>query len=315
MSIFDIQYIVDPAAAVVARLVVDYDVSRLAAVGDTPTRCAELSDMVAEGQRGISSIHMTVLPYSAKLQLRRDFLAAARLLSGKGGLIVRLSEARVAPALRRELAARFARVEARGALQFLCREPIDEADPPSEVEGQAIQHLDPASGRTLTFQTSPGLFSHGEVDPGTRLLLDAGAEAFADLAGSRVLDVGCGYGAVGCVLAARGAHTTMVDSDWRAVKLARANLAANLLRGEALVGDATRALPAGPFDLIVSNPPTHAGSARLRRLFDLAAKESAHVLIVVRATLNYEKWLESDYCVERVAEREGYKVIAFGRRG
>jgi 16S rRNA G1207 methylase RsmC len=48
-------------------------------------------------------------------------------------------------------------------------------------------------------------------------------------------------------------------------------------------------------------------------LFDLAAGAGAVVRIVVRARLNYEKWLEGNYQVRRVAERDGYKVIAFAR--
>lgn len=309
-SIYDIQYGADAAVAVTAHLVVDYDVSRLGAATGVPTRCAELADLVAEKAGSVHGILMTVFPYTAKQQLVRDFAAAARLLSSKAAMIVRLTEPRLSLSVRRELARRFARVQPVGKAELRCARPFAGGGEPLQ-ETRAISHYDAISSRTLIFETAPGLFSFNTVDPGTRLLLETAAET----TGTRnVLDIGCGYGAIGCVLAARGARVMMIDSDWRAVKAARANLAANHLAGEVLVGDATVALPADAFDLAVSNPPTHAGSARLRRLFDLAASAASAVRIVVRAHLNYEKWLEAGYRTERLAERDGYKVIAFARR-
>ena len=47
-------------------------------------------------------------------------------------------------------------------------------------------------GNRLTFQTDAGVFSKGELDQGTRLLLDA----LPELTGE-VLDLGCGWGAIG----------------------------------------------------------------------------------------------------------------------
>jgi 16S rRNA (guanine1207-N2)-methyltransferase len=259
----------------------------------------------------VQRICMTVFPYTAKPQLIRDFAAAARLLSPDGAMTVRLTEQRLAAPTRRELARRFADVRLVGSAELHSAQPIRDDSTPLPDATQTVSHLDPVSSRALTFETAPGLFSFNAVDPGTRLLLDTLPEATS---GRAVLDIGCGYGAIGCVLAARGARVTMIDSDWRAVKVARVNLTANHLAGDVVIGDASLALPTGPFDLAVSNPPTHAGSARLQRLFGLAADVAESVRIVVRAHLNYEKWLEAGYRTQRLAERDGYKVIAFARR-
>lgn len=308
---YEIQYGADSAAAVAADLVVDYDVVRLCAATGVPTRCAELSDLAAEGAGPLRRLFMTVFPYTAKPQLARDFTAAARLLAADGTMTVRLTEPRLAPSIRRALTRHFADVRAvrKDSLQCAGRLEPGGAEPPERAH--TISYFDAPAGRGLVFTTAASLFSFKEVDAGTRLLLSTITQE--DAVGN-VLDIGCGYGAIGCILAARGARVTLLDSDWRAVKLARANLAANHLAGEVLVGDASACLPAGPFDLAVSNPPTHAGSVRLRRIFQLAAVNAASVRIVVRVHLNYEKWLDPSYVTKRVAERDGYKVIAFAHR-
>ena len=45
-------------------------------------------------------------------------------------------------------------------------------------------------GHGLNFMTDAGVFSKGELDTGTRLLLDALPDVYGD-----VLDLGCGWGA------------------------------------------------------------------------------------------------------------------------
>jgi 16S rRNA (guanine1207-N2)-methyltransferase len=305
----DIQYGADPLRP--ARLVVDYDASRLGALTGVAQRCCELIDLVAEGGEPLDGIAMTVFPYTSKRQLTRDFFAAARLLARTGTLTVRLIEPRLASSVGRQLASHFTQVRLSDKGTLTCQEPRPDEGAGSLDDTETFSYLDPTTQRELRLMTRSGLFSIGTLDLGTMLLLDVLSEEHDFQARPALLDIGCGYGAVGCVAALRGARATMIDSDCRAVKLARANLAANDLAAEVMVGDASKSLPPGPFDLVVSNPPTHAGSARLRRLFDLAAASGTRVLIVVRAHLNYEKWLKDNYRVQRLAERDGYKVVAF----
>lgn len=91
----------------------------------------------------------------------------------------------------------------------------------------------------------------------------------------KVLDLGCGGGVLGLYLLARepSLRLTGVDIDPVAVALAGENFAANGLDARAVLGDMKdiRSLvPAGQFDLVVSNPPYFAagsgysgGSARM----------------------------------------------------
>lgn len=76
--------------------------------------------------------------------------------------------------------------------------------------------------------------------------------------GWRVCDLGTGSGGLLLLLARRAENLTLtgIDIDPLSARIARENLAANSLPGEILTGDLRReSLPAGGFDLVVSNPP------------------------------------------------------------
>ena len=120
-----------------------------------------------------------------------------------------------------------------------------------------------ALGLTLAFTTDAGVFSRDGLDRGTALLLEALPEPKG-----RVLDLGCGWGAVGAFLGAKypGLELTLTDVNARAAALARRNLAANGVRAEVLEGDGFEAVT-GTFDLIVTNPPIRAGKQLIYALF------------------------------------------------
>lgn len=76
--------------------------------------------------------------------------------------------------------------------------------------------------------------------------------------GWRVCDLGTGSGVLLLLLARRAENLSLtgIDIDPLSARIARENLAANGLPGEILTGDLRQApLPAGGFDLVVSNPP------------------------------------------------------------
>jgi 16S rRNA (guanine1207-N2)-methyltransferase len=80
-------------------------------------------------------------------------------------------------------------------------------------------------GSSFKFLTASSVFSKKRVDLGTRLLLDAMVLPET----GAVLDVGCGYGAVGIVAATSNSrlHVVMTDVNRRAVRLARQNVKIN----------------------------------------------------------------------------------------
>ena len=153
------------------------------------------------------------------------------------------------------------------------------ADPASAHDERRVSVR--ALGRELTFTTDAGVFSRDGLDRGTLALL----EALPPLSG-RVLDLGCGWGAVGAFLGAANPALSLVltDVNRRAAALARRNLAENGVKGEVVEGDGFEAVE-GVFDAIVTNPPIRAGKAVIYGLFDQARsflKPGGALYLVIR---------------------------------
>jgi 16S rRNA (guanine1207-N2)-methyltransferase len=129
---------------------------------------------------------------------------------------------------------------------------------------EMIFHVRDGDG-SLEFVARPGVFGYGRMDDGSRAL----TEAMQVKPGDRILDLGCGLGAVGILAARRGrpeARVTFVDSNLRAVALAGHNARENGLRNfESVVAVRLEGLPQRSFDLALANPPYYAqhGVARL----------------------------------------------------
>src|SRR3989338_9301206 len=110
-------------------------------------------------------------------------------------------------------------------------------------------------GRNFEFFVSPGVFSKDKIDNGTYILIE-NAEVNE---GCKLLDLGCGYGAVGIVFAkTKKCSVVMADSNERAVKLAKMNLKLNDVSADVRVSDIFSKIPE-KFDVILLNPPQTAG--------------------------------------------------------
>ena len=174
-----------------------------------------------------------------------------------------------------------------------------------------------ALGLDLTFVTDAGVFSRDGLDRGTEVLLNA----LPPLSG-RILDLGCGWGAVGTVLGAKypGLEVVMTDINRRAVELSRRNLAANRVTARVLEGDGFEAVE-GLFDAIVTNPPIRAGKAVIYGLFREAKDRLAPggVLFVVirkqQGAPSALKYLGEIFARAEVIDRgSGFWVIAADSR-
>lgn len=93
--------------------------------------------------------------------------------------------------------------------------------------------------------------------PETEVVVERALAAIAGLSEPRVLDVGTGSGAIALAIADEhaGARVTGVDSSPGALEVARANVDHAGLIVTLEHRDLFEGLPAGPWDLIVSNPP------------------------------------------------------------
>lgn len=113
-------------------------------------------------------------------------------------------------------------------------------------------------GLSLSFVTDAAVFSRGKVDKGTRLLI----ERLPLPVDGDALDLGCGYGPVGLVIAGLSpkARVWLIDVNERAVALAAANARRNGIDNVTVqAGDGFAPVEGRQFRLIASNPPIRAG--------------------------------------------------------
>jgi 16S rRNA (guanine1207-N2)-methyltransferase len=171
----------------------------------------------------------------------------------------------------------------------------------------------------LALGTDSGVFSPGRLDPGTRFLLE---EAPAPPAGGDLLDLGCGYGPLGLVLASRApaALVWAVDVNRRAVELCERNARSAGLANVRCVavdesGPETAQLPE-QYDLIWSNPPIRIGKPALHAMLaswlSRLAPGAAAYLVVQRhlGSDSLQRWLEqSGWTAARLAARAGYRIL------
>lgn len=287
-----------------STLFVDYDLTRILKLRPEEWRCCELEDAGGRFDR----ILIRLSQYDSPDQIRRDIFAASRLVLPRGELRIvsplKGGANRVGP-LVAQCFRSVVKVKSHEASLYICRKPSPKEPPPETV---SLTYHDALSDQELKFHTRPGMFSSANIDKGTDVLLrNAGP-----LEGMSVLDVGCGYGAVGVVAAARGATVTLLDVDARAVKLAQRNLRLNGYEGDVHLAVQPYGFADDSYDAVLSNPPTHAGSETLQQLFGEMARVSkpdGRVAIVVREHLNYEKWLVKLGRVTILAKSAGYKII------
>jgi 16S rRNA (guanine1207-N2)-methyltransferase len=129
-------------------------------------------------------------------------------------------------------------------------------------------------GHPFRFHTDAGVFSRGELDRGTELLLAALDVGPCEL----ILDLGCGYGALGIVAArlSEGGRVILTDVNERAVALARENVSGNRIENaEVRKGNLYDPVAGLAFNHIVCNPPIRAGRGIVDRI---VAEAPSHLL-------------------------------------
>ncbi|WP_073580200.1 16S rRNA (guanine(1207)-N(2))-methyltransferase RsmC [Vibrio quintilis] len=152
--------------------------------------------------------------------------------------------------------------------------------------------------KTVTVKSLPGVFSHGRLDDGSKLLLDT-----LKASQGKVLDFGCGAGVIGAVVASQnsGIHLSMCDVSALAIESAKATLAANGLNGEVFPSDVYSDINE-KFDYIISNPPFHAGlETSYHATESLLAKapgylnKQGQLMIVANSFLKYTPLIEQSF--------------------
>jgi 16S rRNA (guanine1207-N2)-methyltransferase len=170
-------------------------------------------------------------------------------------------------------------------------------------------------GKTFKFVTSSGVFSKKRVDLGTRVLIESMVLPEEGL----VLDLGCGYGAVGIAAAVLNpkVYVIMVDVNERAVWLAKQNIQLNnVCNAEVRKGALYDSVKEITFKTILSNPPVSAGMKTLKAIIADAPRHmttKSNLQMVVRSKI-WGKRLRSFFeeifgNVKVLAIKSGYRVL------
>jgi 16S rRNA (guanine1207-N2)-methyltransferase len=170
-------------------------------------------------------------------------------------------------------------------------------------------------GEPFKFLTASSVFSKKQVDIGTRILI----EAMRLPQKGTVLDVGCGYGAIGIAVAASNMslQVVMTDVNVRAVQLAKRNIKINKLsNAEVRYGYLYEPVTELTFNCVLSNPPVSAGMETVKTIISQAPRimaSKATFQMVIRSKIG-SKTLPSVFndtfgnCAV-LARKSGYRVL------
>lgn len=127
-------------------------------------------------------------------------------------------------------------------------------------------------GHDLALTTDAGVFSKGELDAGTRILLNA----LPDVISGHVLDLGCGWGPVGICVGLENPECSILFSDInaRALGLSKENATKYGIRADFVQSDGFERIE-GDFDCVITNPPIRAGKETIYKMF---ADSCAHLV-------------------------------------
>ena len=182
-------------------------------------------------------------------------------------------------------------------------------------------------GEKLMFTSYPGCFCHRRLDEGglalaevvCREILNTEAQRHRE-EGLRFLDMGCGCGLVGFLIANRisslfpfPSSLVLVDSHSRAVEAATENAAKFGIPAEVILSDSgTPARMDGTFDVFVGNPPYYS-DYRIAEVFLETAKRALKpggvCYTVVKNAAGLKPVQERFFPAVEVIGRRGYSVL------
>ena len=169
------------------------------------------------------------------------------------------------------------------------------------------------NGIPFYFYTDNGVFSKGELDFGTELLLKN--FKYDNPINKTLLDIGCGCGPIGIYASHLGFAVDMSDVNKRAIHLSKMSLKEQNLNANVFESDAYKNIT-NKYDYIVSNPPIRVGKEKLYEIVMNAKehlKDDGSLWIVVRKQQGAESMvrdMKNAYkTVEVIAKKKGFFII------
>jgi 16S rRNA (guanine1207-N2)-methyltransferase len=255
---------------------------------------------------------VAAFPLSAggEAELTRDLLQSGHERLAMGGKLYATTDNRDDVWLAEQLRKFFRKLERRaydsGALYVGIK-----TEPLRKVKNFSCEFAFRDRGRLIRAFSRPGVFSHRHIDPGARHLI----EMMDVEPGMRVLDIGCGAGAVALAAACRSETVQVhaVDSNARAVQCTLQGATLNELSNiTAELNAAGNYANAGKYDLALANPPYYSGF-RIAQHFLTAARSAlrpgGRILVVTKHPAWYVKNMSEWYDQVGMTERKGYTLF------
>ncbi|MBU2955297.1 class I SAM-dependent methyltransferase [Marinobacter sp. F3R08] len=272
----------------------------------------------------------TLLVFLPKARAELDLrLALARWLAVPGARIVLVGEKKegIAGAVKqlKAVAPSATKIDSARHCQVWCADQIESLPEFSLQQWMTWTRID---CRSVSVEVSglPGIFSLGELDEGTRLLLDTLDDN--PLRSGSILDFACGAGTIGSWLHGWHEHKGQppvqidgIDVQSQAVVCARATYERNGVSGRILASDGLKGVE-GRWPVILSNPPFHTGIRTDLSMTELFLRDlvrhlepGGEVRLVANSFLPYEPLMKR--CigpVERLREDRRFTVYRAFRR-
>lgn len=172
----------------------------------------------------------------------------------------------------------------------------------------------PYKGEKFIFSVAETLFSTYAIDHGTDMLI-----RHIEINNPKnILDLGCGYGPIGIVLAKTHpeAQVTLVDSDLLAVRYSNYNIQRNNVVNAVAIGSVgMEAVKDNTFDLIASNIPAKIGDDAITQEFILTPYAhlnlGGELWIVVVNALNHlipRVAISNHLSIKLIRKRKGHSL-------
>jgi len=187
---------------------------------------------------------------------------------------------------------------------------INDENLKSEIRVFSINLFD----KNFEFKTDNGVFSKGELDFGTDLLIKTVINRNIN---GKVLDLGCGYGAIGIIInKVLNIPVDMIDINKRAIHISKINIKDNgCVMTNAFESDGYENVK-NKYDYIISNPPIRVGKEKLYKLIKDSKNylnKNGIIYLVIRREQGAKTFIRdfSDYYkIEILDKKKGFYIIS-----
>ena len=170
-------------------------------------------------------------------------------------------------------------------------------------------------GINVNLNSDLGVFSKDRIDFGSNVLLNS-LDGLDNV--TNILDIGCGYGALGICIAKKypDKKVTMVDVNERCVSLTNENIINNKLKNaECFISDVCEKVSL-KYDMVISNPPIRAGKVVVNRVIEegyQCLEKGGSIWVVIQKKQggpSLEKKMEEVFGnVETINKEKGYFIF------